>query len=406
MLQWKRIYNWEGISPEGNPIKGRAQAPSLALAKHELSKQNVFIKKIHLAGFATCCLKYQSKQRIKACHLTLLTRQLATLINAGIPLLQSFEIMIKNQSHVALRWVLEDIQKQLATGLTLAESLKKHPQIFDSLYCHLIEAGEHSGKLDSLLIIIATLKEKNAHIIQKVKKALFYPVLVLVMSLLITSLLLLCVIPQFQDVFHNLGATLPALTLFVIALSTQFQHHGAMLLGLLLLSMGLTHYAYHTASSFKYWIDKLRLKLPLMGTLIQKASIARFTRTLAITFSAGLPLFDALKLVANSAGNSVYIKALQRTQDEVASGQLMHIALSHSPLFPDLVIQLLAIGEESGALEDMLLNIATQYEQDVETTIDNLTTLIEPFMVCVLGILVGGVVLAMYLPIFQIGAII
>ncbi len=408
MLPYRHTYcyNWEGFSEDGVPLKGRASAPSLSLAKHTLIKQQIIIKKIHLAYVATLLSRYQHTKRVNHHQITLVTRQLATLLQAGIPLLSSFEMISAHQQHTAIGFILEQIQRDLAEGHPLTEALRTHPRVFDDLYCQLIDAGEESGTLNAQLSTLVRLREKNEQLRVKVKQALFYPALVMGVSVLMTSLLLLFVIPQFQTVFDGLGATLPTLTLFVIALSNHFQHDWLLFLGGLLAIGQLTTYSYHAFSSFRRWIDRQLLTLPIMGNIIKKSTTARMMRTLATTFSAGLPLFDALKLVANTSGNSLYTEAILSVREAVGKGQLMHHAFSQTNQFSDLVIQLISVGEESGCLDVMLMKIAEQYEQDVETSVDRLTTLIEPCMVCLLGLLVGGLVLSMYLPIFQMGALI
>lgn len=398
----KADYLWEGLNPQGLKLKGEIRASSLVLAKAELIRQGLICQKIRKKR----SLPFnQYFNRLKAIEICVFSQQLATAINAGIPLIQALELAEKSQKKHLMKTLIEAIRKDIGNGLTFAEALQKHPRYFSPLFSSLIELGEKSGTLDTMLNQVATYQEKVETIKKKIKKTLSYPLFILIFALGITIALLTFVVPQFEILFHNFGAELPALTRAIIHLSSFFQHQAYLLLPVSFsLAFAFIQFKKRTPG-FKQGLERLALKLPLLGSLMQKASIARFSRTLAISFAAGLPLVEALKLVAAVAGNSYYRAAITTMGEEISRGQTISQAMQNSLIFPDLAIQMLAIGEESGSLEQMLIKIAAFYEEEVNNIIDSLSNLLEPLIMAFLGILVGGLVIAMYLPIFKLGSV-
>jgi type IV pilus assembly protein PilC len=394
-------FHYTGVNKSGQKVMGDVEARSLALAKVELRKQGIVINK--LAQKRNSLFNKKNK-KITSGDITVFSRQLATMIEAGIPLVQAFDIVSKGQSNKKLKDLIEQIKHDVETGLTLAETLQKHPSYFNELFCNLVDAGEKSGSLDIMLNKIATYKEKIETIKKKIKKALTYPMAVIVVAFIVTAGLLIFVVPQFEALFKGFGADLPAMTKAVVKMSKFFQSYWYLIFG----SVGAAVYAFiytkkHSAN-FAQNIDRVLLKVPIVGPILEKAAIARFSRTLSITFAAGLPLVDALKSVAGATGNIIFSKATERIKDEVSTGQQMNKAMENTSLFPNMVIQMVAIGEESGALEKMLSKVADFYEEDVDNSVDSLSSLLEPLIMSILGILVGGLVVAMYLPIFKLGS--
>lgn len=326
------------------------------------------------------------------------------MIEAGIPLIQSFDIVAKGQSNQKMRDLIDTIKRDVETGLTLAESLQKHPAYFNELFCNLVDAGEKSGSLEIMLDKVATYKEKIETIKKKIKKALTYPMAVLVVAFLVTTALMIFVVPQFESLFEGFGADLPAMTRMVVDMSEFFQSYWYIMFG----AIGGAIYAFiyfkNHSPQFAHSIDRAMLKFPVVGPILEKAAIARFTRTLSITFAAGLPLVEALKSVSGATGNILYAKATEKIREEVSTGQQMQVAMDNTHLFPNMVIQMVAIGEESGALEQMLGKVADFYEEEVDNAVDALSSLLEPIIMSILGVLVGGLVVAMYLPIFKLGS--
>ncbi|AHE67210.1 type II secretion system F family protein [Legionella oakridgensis] len=395
-------YQWEGVNQSGEKLNGVIDARSIAIAKTELRKQGVITRKIvkKRAPF------FKKSKKIKPIDITVFSRQMATMIEAGIPLIQSFEIVAKGQSNQRMKDLIETIKKDVESGLTLAESLKKHPAFFNELFCNLVDAGEKSGSLDVMLDKIATYKEKIETIKKKIKKALTYPMAVIVVAFLVTAGLLIFVVPQFESLFEGFGADLPALTRGVISLSEFFQSYWYIIFGLLGLGVYSFIYARNHSAHFAHQVDRYLLKIPVVGTILEKAAIARFSRTLSITFAAGLPLVEALKSVSGATGNILYAEATDKIREEVSNGQQMQIAMENTKLFPNMVVQMIAIGEESGALEQMLTKVADFFEEEVDNAVDSLSSLLEPMIMAILGILVGGLVVAMYLPIFKLGSVV
>lgn len=394
-------FHYTGINKASQKINGDIEARSLALAKVELRRQGITINKI--VKKRALFLKRKSR-KVKSSDITVFSRQLATMIESGIPLVQSFDIVAKGQTNKRLKELIEQIKRDVETGLTLSEALKKHPSHFNDLFCNLVDAGEKSGSLDIMLNKIATYKEKIETIKKKIKKALTYPIAVIVVALIVTAGLLIFVVPQFEALFKGFGADLPMMTKAVVNLSNFFQSYWYFIFGSLIGAVYAFIYAVKHSSQFAQNVDKTLLKIPVIGPIIEKAAIARFARTLSITFAAGLPLVEALKSVAGATGNIIFSNATNKIRDEVSTGQQMNKAMENTQLFPNMVIQMVAIGEESGALERMLSKVADFYEEDVDNAVDSLSSLLEPIIMTILGVLVGGLVVSMYLPIFKLGA--
>ena len=393
-------FQYEGVNKAGQIMKGEIQARSLAIAKADLRKQGLVIQKVVKKRKP---LFDKKNKKITQGDITVFSRQLATMIESGIPLVQAFDIVAKGQTNTRLRTLIETIKQDIETGLTLAESLGKHPTYFNDLFCNLVDAGEKSGSLDIMLDKVATYKEKTETIKKKIKKALTYPMAIIVVALLVTSGLLIFVVPQFESLFKGFGADLPALTAAIVTMSKFVQSYWYIIFGILGAIVYAFIYMKNHSADFAQTIDRVLLKLPIVGTILEKASIARFSRTLSITFAAGLPLVEALKSVSGATGNILYAKATDQIREEVSTGQQMNLAMENTHLFPNMVVQMIAIGEESGALEKMLSKVANFYEEEVDNAVDSLSALLEPVIMCILGVLVGGLVVAMYLPIFKMG---
>lgn len=398
----RSTYHWEGIGRSGDKTQGILEATSIAIAKATLRKQGIVTSKI----FKKRQFFKKNNKKITAADISAFSRQLATMMAAGIPLVQSFDIVSKGQKNKRMKALLDSIKKDIESGHSLAESLGKHPIHFNDLYCNLVDAGEKSGSLEMMLNRVATYKEKIETIKKRIKKALTYPMAVLVIAFLVTVALLVFVVPQFESLFQGFGADVPALTRGVIRLSEFFQKYWYIIFG----TLGGAVYAFIRALKnskiFAQRVDRWLLKLPLVGIILEKAAIARFARTLSITFAAGLPLVDALKSVAGATGNILFAQATYKIREDVSNGQQMQAAMENTLLFPNMVIQMVAIGEESGALEQMLSKIADYYEEEVDNAVDSLSSLLEPLIMSILGILVGGLVVAMYLPIFKLGSVV
>ncbi len=394
------IYVWEGMNKQGKRAKGEITGTTIALVKADLRRQGITplkVKKKPKSLFAA------RKKKITSSDIAVFSRQLATMMAAGVPMVQSFEIVGKGHENPSMQDLIMAIKADVESGSSLAEALSKHPLYFDDLYCSLVHAGEQAGILETLLDKIATYKEKVEAIKGKIKKALFYPAAIVVVAFIITAILLIFVIPQFEDMFTSFGADLPALTKFVIELSKIFQEWwwaifgglGAVIYGMVQLKK--------RSPRFNHAMDALILKLPIIGDIITKATIARFARTLSTMFAAGMPLVEAMETVANAAGNHVYTQAIIGMRDEVATGQQINVTMKETGLFPNMVVQMLAIGEETGSVDAMLAKVADFYEEEVDNMVDGLSSLLEPLIMAVLGILIGGLVVAMYLPIFKMG---
>jgi type IV pilus assembly protein PilC len=373
----------------------------LTLAKAELRRQGIITNKVAKKRKPWFSRK---NRKITQADITFFSRQLATMIEAGIPLVQAFDIISKGQSNTRLKQLLETIKSDIETGLTLSEAMKKHPSYFNDLFCNLVDAGEKSGSLEMMLNKVALYKEKIETIKKKIKKALTYPIAVIIVAIIVTAGLLIFVVPQFESLFKGFGADLPAATQMVVNMSKFLQAYWYIIFGTLAALVYGFIYALSHSIEFAQIVDRYLLKLPIIGSILEKAAVARFSRTLSITFAAGLPLVEALNSVAGATGNIIFAHATERIKDEVSTGQQMNIAMANTHLFPNMVIQMVAIGEESGALEKMLSKVADFYEEEVDNAVDSLSSLIEPIIMCVLGVLVGGLVIAMYMPIFKLGS--
>jgi type IV pilus assembly protein PilC len=393
---------WEGTDRKGKKVKGKAMAANEAAVRADLRRQGVVPSRI----------KKQKKGllggggKITPGDIAIFSRQLATMLAAGIPLVQSFEIVGTGHENAAMQKLILAIKGDVEGGSSLAEALAKHPLHFDDLFLNLVEAGEQAGALESLLDKIATYKEKTEALKKKIKKALTYPAAVLVVALVVTTILLIFVIPAFEDLFQGFGADLPAFTRMVIDLSVFVRQQGWYLAILIGSAISAFFYFKKRSRAMRHWIDRMSLKLPVIGSILQKASIARYARTLSTMFSAGVPLVEALESVAGATGNIVYERGVLDMRDEVSTGQRLQQAMENTGLFPNMVIQMIAVGEESGSLDDMSAKVADFYEEDVDNAVDNLSSLLEPLIMAILGVLVGGLVVAMYLPIFKMGSVI
>ena len=394
------VYAWEGTDRKGTKMTGELNGQSPALVKAQLRKQGINPGKVRKKSVSILNLG----KRITAQDIALFTRQMATMMKAGVPLLQSFDIIGEGFENPAMRKLVDEVKQEVAAGNSFAASLRKKPQYFDELYCNLVDAGEQAGALDTLLERVATYKEKSESLKAKIKKAMTYPLAVVFVAIIVTGILLVKVVPQFESVFKGFGAELPAFTVMVIGLSEFLQQWWWLLLGVLIAGFFGVRRAFKTSQAFRDRTDVWLLKLPLVGNLLYKSAVARYARTLSTTFAAGVPLVEALESVAGATGNIVFKRAVLRIKQDVSTGMQLNFAMRTSGVFPNMAIQMAAIGEESGALDDMLDKVASFYEDEVDNMVDNLTSLMEPFIMVVLGVVVGGLVVAMYLPIFQLGA--
>lgn len=396
-------YTWQGFDKFGNRRKGELQAQDKQLALHKLSKIGIRRGRVRRAGQSSSFLP---RNRIKTSHVALFTRQLATMMKAGIPLVQSFDIVIQGLDHPRMSLMTTTIRAEIAAGNSFAESLRRYPRVFDTLYCNLIEVGESSGSLEVMLDRLATFKEKTEALKAKIRKAMNYPIAIILVALLSSGIMLIEVVPALAETFSNFGAELPAFTLFVVALSDWVAAYWwQSFLGAVVVLV-LSKEALLRFKTLRQVVDRLLLRLPIVGAIIRAACYARFSRTLSTLYAAGVPLVDALDSVAGATGNYVFEQAINRIRADVANGQPLHSAISGTELFPSMISQMASIGEESGALEAMLERSASHFEAEVDDAVDSLTSLLEPAIIVVIGILVGGLVIAMYLPIFQLGSVI
>jgi len=394
-------FRWEGKDRKGNRVKGRGLAKDELEMRADLRRQGIAATRIKKERQL-----FKSQGKVTAEDIALFARQLATMLTAGIPMVQAFEIIGVGHDKPAVQKLVLAIKADIETGNTLHQSLAKHPLYFDDLFVNLVEAGEHAGALETVLDKIATYKEKTEALKKKIKKALFYPAAVLAVAVIVTVILLLFVIPQFEDLFKGFGADLPAFTQFVIDLSRWMQAHGWLVLIIVVGAAFTFSYFYKRSRSMRQFLDRVSLQIPVIGPILKKAAIARFARTLSTMFAAGVPLVEAMKSVAGATGNIIYQDAVLRMRDEIATGLRMQRAMENTGLFPNMVVQMIAVGEESGSLDEMAGKVADFYEADVDAAVDGLSSLLEPLIMVILGVLVGGLVIAMYLPIFKLGAVI
>lgn len=396
-------FKYECKNQQGHKVTGEINALSQDLAKADLRRQGltpVKVRKISKSLFQ------KGKKKITSGDICYFSRQLATMMSAGVPLVQAFEIVARGADNPTVRDLVLKIKSDIEEGRSFAEALKQHPRYFDSLFCNLVQAGESSGALETMLDRIATYKEKSESIKKKVKKALFYPTAVMVVAVIVTAILLIFVVPQFEELFKGFGADLPTFTKMVIELSAFVQKSWWIILG----GMIAAGWAFVTAKrrsvAMQNFLDRLVLKIPIIGDILNKAAIARFARTLSTTFAAGVPLVEALDSVAGATGNCVYVQAVYQIKDEVSTGAQVQQSMRNTNIFPSMVIQMVAIGEESGSLDGMLEKVAAIFEEEVDAAVDGLSSLLEPLIMAILGVLVGGLVVAMYLPIFKMGSVI
>lgn len=401
----KSAFTWEGKNKDGKIVKGELSALSPDLVKAELRKQGITPKKVKKKSSGM--FGGNKGKPIKSADISIFSRQMATMMKAGVPLVQSFEIVADGHSNKSMSELIYAIKADVEAGGTFADALKKHPLYFDDLFCNLVEAGEQSGALETLLEKIATYKEKTEALKKKIKKALTYPISVLVVAFIVTVILLIFVIPTFAEMFAGFGADLPSFTLFVVGLSDFMVAWWWAVFGVIAIVFTTITQSYKRSRKFRNWLDRLYLKLPVVGSLVVNSSIARFSRTLATMFAAGVPLVEAMDSVAGASGNSEYVNAILAVRDDLASGIQLQGSLQNYPkLFPNMVIQMVAIGEESGALDEMLGKVADFYEAEVDASVDTLTSLMEPLIMAFLAVVIGGLVIAMYLPIFKMGEVV
>jgi type IV pilus assembly protein PilC len=397
------VWAWEGTDAKGKRMKGNLTAASEALVKSELRRMGVNPLKVKKKAKP---LFGGAGKKIIPKDIAIFMRQLATMMAAGVPMVQAFDIVGRGHENPKMQELILTIKSDIEGGSTLAESLKKHPIQFDDLSCNLVEAGEHAGILEDLLDKIATYKEKTEAIKGKIKKALTYPIAVIVVAVIVTAILLIFVVPVFEELFASFGADLPAFTQMVIDMSKFLQVWWWAVLGILVGIGFVWTNAKRRSKKFRDFLDIVALKIPIFGPILIKAAIARFARTLSTMFAAGVPLVEAMVSVAGACGNVVFYNATMIMRDDVATGQQLQLTMRNSGLFPNMVVQMVAIGEESGSLDAMLGKVADFYEQEVDDAVDNLSSLMEPMIMAFLGVVVGGLVVAMYLPIFKLGTVI
>ena len=398
------VFTWQGVNRKGKKINGELQANNIIELKAQLRKQGITPSKVKKK--AKPLFGLGGDKAITPGDIAIISRQIATMLGAGVPLVQTIEMIGKGHNNGKMQKLLGEITHKLSSGIPLSDCLRDHPRQFDDLYCDLVASGEQSGSLETIYDRIATYKEKAEALKAKIKKAMTYPIAVLVIAAVVTSILLIFVVPVFQEIFAGFGAELPGFTLFVVGISDFMVAYWHLGLGAIFAAIFLFKRAHRNSLKLRDQVDRQILKLPVIGDLLEKAAVARYARTLSTTFAAGVPLIDALESAAGAAGNAVFRDAILEVRTEVTSGMQMNLAMRNSNIFPDMVIQMVAIGEESGAVDDMLSKVANVYEAEVDNAVDNLTALLEPMIMAVLGVVIGGLIIAMYLPIFQIGMVV
>lgn len=393
------VFEWAGKDRQGKELRGEMRAAGEAQVQASLRRQGVFITKLKKRNMRT-------GKRIKPKDIALFTRQMATMMKAGVPLLQSFDIVGRGNPNASVTKLLNDIRQDVETGTSLSVAFRRHPMYFDALYCNLIEAGEAAGILETLMDRLATYMEKTEAIKSKIKSALMYPTSVVIVAFIVVTVIMIFVIPAFKEVFTSFGADLPAPTLLVMAISEFFVEYWWLIFG----GLGAGGYffmqAWRRSPKMQQAMDRMLLKMPIFGTLIDKSCVARWTRTLSTMFAAGIPLVEALDSVGGASGNSVFKEATDRIQNEVSTGTSLNVAMSNANVFPSMVLQMCAIGEESGSIDHMLSKAADFYEQEVDEMVAGLSSLMEPIIIVFLGGIIGGIVVAMYLPIFKLGQVV
>ena len=396
------LFTWEGTDRQGRKTKGEISSTNQQVARAELRRQGINPSKVQKKTAS----RFSFGGKVKSADISLFTRQMATMMKAGVPLVQSFDIVADGSDNAKLKVLIREIRTDVAAGNSFASSIKKHPQYFDDLFCNLVDSGEQSGALETMLERIATYKEKTETLKGKIKKAMFYPIAVIVVAFVVSGILLIKVVPQFEQIFQSFGAELPVFTQMVVNLSKAVQAYWFVVVIAILAAVTGFGYAYKRSPQMRDAIDRLSLKVPVIGNILNKSAVARYARTLSTTFAAGVPLVDALTSVAGATGNVVYSDATLRVRDDVSGGQQLNFAMRNTGVFPNMVVQMTSIGEESGALDDMLDKAASYYEEQVDNAVDALTSLLEPIIMAVLGVVIGGLIIAMYLPIFQLGQVV
>ena len=393
------VFEWEGKDKNGKVVRGEIRSGGEAAVNASLRRQGILVTKVKKR-------RLSGGRSIKQKDIAVFTRQLATMMKAGVPLLQAFDIVGRGSTNARMTRLLTEIRQDVETGTSLSAALRKHPLYFNSLYCNLVEAGEAGGILEALLERLALYEEKTVQLKNKIKSALIYPVAVMVVAFVVLTVIMLFVIPAFKEVFSSFGADLPAPTLFVIAMSEFFVSYWYLIFGVLIGGGYFFFESWRRSERMQDFMDRLLLKIPVFGTMINKAVIARWTRTLSTMFAAGVPLVEALDSVAGAAGNAVYRKATEQIQRDVSTGSALTTSMQTTGVFPTMVLQMSAIGEESGSLDHMLGKAAEFYEDEVDEMVKGLSSLMEPFIIVILGVLIGGIVVSMYLPIFKLGAVV
>lgn len=394
-------FEWEGTNRKGQKVKGETSGPNLATVKAQLRKQGIQPGKVKKKS--TPLLNFGGAKKITSSDITFFTRQMATMMKAGVPLVQSFDIVADGVDNPAMKTLISDIRDDVSAGNDFASALQKHPKHFDELFCNLIESGEQSGALETMLDKVAVYQEKTEALKAKIKKAMMYPAITLLVASIVTVILLVKVVPTFESMFKSFGSDLPAPTKMVVAISEWTQAYWYYMVAIVVGFVFALKQGLDKSPAFKDKFEAGLLKAPVFGDLIMKAAVARFARVLSTTFAAGVPLVEALESVAGAVGNSVYRKAVISVRDEVSQGQQMHFAMKSTGVFPNMVVQMTSIGEESGALDSMLSKAADYFEDEVDNAVDNLTALMEPLVMSFLGVVIGGMIVAMYLPIFEMG---
>ena len=399
----KDLFIWTGTDKRGRKVNGEIGGANIALVRAQLRRQGIVpdkVKKKPKSVFG------ERKKAIKPADIAAFTRQLATMMKAGVPLVQAFEIVADGLDNPSLKELIKSIKTDVEGGTGFAAALKRHPAYFDDLFCSLVDAGEQAGALETMLDRLATYKEKTEALKAKIKKAMTYPIAVLVVAFVVTAILLIKVVPQFESMFTSFGGELPAFTQLVVAASEWMQAYWFIALGIVVGAVFGVKLTLQRSKKAAYLVDKYLLKAPIIGPIVTNSAIARYCRTLSTTFAAGVPLVEALDSAGGAAGNRLYFDAIKMIRDDVATGQQLQFSMRSSGLFPNMVIQMVSIGEESGALDEMLHKAATHYEDAVDNSVDNLTSLMEPMIMSFLGVVIGGLVIAMYLPIFQMGSVV
>jgi type IV pilus assembly protein PilC len=393
------VFEWEGRDKNGKVVRGEVRAGGEAAVSATLRRQGILLTKVKKR-------RTSGGRAVKQKDIALFTRQLATMMKAGVPLLQSFDIVARGATNPKLTRLLNDIRADVETGTSLSAAFRKHPMHFDALYCNLVEAGEAGGILEALLDRLAIYQEKIMALKSKIKSALMYPISVLVVAFIVLVVIMIKVIPAFKDVFKSFGADLPAPTLFVIALSEFFVAYWWLIFGILIGGGYMFFQTWKRSEKMQMAMDRLLLRIPVFGALINKSVLARWTRTLSTMFAAGVPLVEALDSVGGASGNAVYVEATQQIQRDVSTGSALTTAMQATGVFPNMVLQMASIGEEAGSLDHMLAKAAEFYEEEVDDMVKGLSSLMEPFIIVILGVMIGGIVIAMYLPIFKLGAVV